>query len=498
MLYYRLCFFASVVLTVLYFARLKSKESLYFALSFVIISIATYGQLQVASATNLEQAILANKIQYIGACFGPLLILLLILELCNFNTKKLVKFSLFLFTLFVYSGVLTIGYSDIFYKKIDIKFVDGLCILVKEYNFYHTFYYVMLGLYPAIGFIAIVYTLKNKKDISYKNVLLLLISNVTAIAAFFIGRKVTNIELYPICFDLILLTFLIISSRLVLYDVNDTAVTAMINQRNVGVISFDTRHRFLGANEIARVYYPILNNLRIDLTPDLSNEKLDDIREWITSMENDEKVKEIIPYSDGYFQVEGQHLIINDNTKAYQFILRECTDDVDHEEQLKKFAITDEMTQLLNRRAFGKEVSHIDNQGIPDDLVFISADLNGLKTTNDNYGHLAGDMIICGAASCIKEVFGNYGTVFRMGGDEYSAIIRYSQSDFSTLINELNEKTELWNNQNQYKIAISIGYVFASEYPDKDIVFLEKEAEKRMYIDKNEYYQRTGLDRRKR
>ena len=122
----------------------------------------------------------------------------------------------------------------------------------------------------------------------------------------------------------------------------------------------------------------------------------------------------------------------------------------------------------------------------------------GLEMTNDNYGHLAGDMIICGAASCIKEVFGNYGTVFRMGGDEYSAIIRYSQSDFSTLINELNEKAEFWNNQNQYKIAISIGYVFASEYPDKDIVFLEKEAEKRMYIDKNEYYQRTGLDRRKR
>ena len=66
-------------------------------------------------------------------------------------------------------------------------------------------------------------------------------------------------------------------------------------------------------------------------------------------------------------------------------------------------------------------------------FIYVFADVNGLKYINDNLGHAAGDELIKGAASCLDNAFSKYGTVYRMGGDEFSAILYISDDDYQNL-----------------------------------------------------------------
>ena len=54
---------------------------------------------------------------------------------------------------------------------------------------------------------------------------------------------------------------------------------------------------------------------------------------------------------------------------------------------------------------------------------YLAVDINGLKEVNDTFGHEAGDQLIIGAANCIERAFGDYGKVFRTGGDEFIVLL---------------------------------------------------------------------------
>lgn len=48
---------------------------------------------------------------------------------------------------------------------------------------------------------------------------------------------------------------------------------------------------------------------------------------------------------------------------------------------------------------------------------------------NDSIGHDAGDELLIGAARCIREAFSHLGDVFRIGGDEFTAILNCSKDE---------------------------------------------------------------------
>ena len=50
-------------------------------------------------------------------------------------------------------------------------------------------------------------------------------------------------------------------------------------------------------------------------------------------------------------------------------------------------------------------------------------DLNNLKETNDCYGHSAGNELILCASNDLREAFRGIGTVYRIGGDEFVALM---------------------------------------------------------------------------
>lgn len=156
----------------------------------------------------------------------------------------------------------------------------------------------------------------------------------------------------------------------------------------------------------------------------------------------------------------------------------------------------DELSGLYNRRAYEEELARISEEGIPEDLVYVSMDLNGLKLVNDTLGHAAGDEIINGGAACIKRAMGAFGKIYRTGGDEFAAIINADYRQVKKIKQTLDKMVKGWSGNLVESLSVSAGFVTRRDAPKSNINEIAILADKRMYEQKNEYYRNRGVDRR--
>ena len=164
--------------------------------------------------------------------------------------------------------------------------------------------------------------------------------------------------------------------------------------------------------------------------------------------------------------------------------------------QLHEASIIDKPTGLYNKRAFDELKEHLKAGKMPPNFMVMTADLNGLKSVNDNMGHEAGDELIAGGAFVLKSVVEKYGIAYRTGGDEFMAILRMPMSDLDGLKESLEKAMNEWHGKTVPSLSISYGFASSEENPDMDIDELIKLSDSRMYANKDEYYKKTGAKRR--
>lgn len=92
---------------------------------------------------------------------------------------------------------------------------------------------------------------------------------------------------------------------------------------------------------------------------------------------------------------------------------------------LRRRAESDAKTGLFNARylhqALKKELERAERFDRP--LSVIMADLDYLRSINNTYGHLAGDVVLTGIAALLHESVRNYDVVARFGGDEFAILL---------------------------------------------------------------------------
>lgn len=154
---------------------------------------------------------------------------------------------------------------------------------------------------------------------------------------------------------------------------------------------------------------------------------------------------------------------------------------------------TDELTKCLNRRAYEVDKQKLNLDG---EWAYISLDLNGLKKANDTLGHSAGDELICAAANCMKFAFASYGKIYRIGGDEFVALLTQSVTDLESILQVFDSSIQDWHGKYSNSMSVSYGVVKSSEQSFDSIHSVSKLADERMYKSKYEYYNMSGNDRR--
>ena len=138
---------------------------------------------------------------------------------------------------------------------------------------------------------------------------------------------------------------------------------------------------------------------------------------------------------------------------------------------------------VMNRNEMNNRVDEIaGNAELSDKSVgIIFIDLNGLKRTNDERGHLAGDILLKEAASILKNLFGQ-DEIYRAGGDEFMVLsFATTEEALNKKIGELRKQVELSDT-----VSFAIGSFFDAN--SNNILSAMTKADKRMYDDKELYY----------
>lgn len=164
---------------------------------------------------------------------------------------------------------------------------------------------------------------------------------------------------------------------------------------------------------------------------------------------------------------------------------------------LTNASLRDQDTQLLNRRAFEEEKARLSMSALDENYVYVTVDINGLKTTNDTLGHAAGDELILGTADCLRKCLGPYGKIYRIGGDEFAAMLHIDEAQLDQLREELEKLVAEWSGERIKQLSVSCGYASTREFPSENFAQLSRISDERMYAAKAEYYRRNGIERRR-
>ena len=160
----------------------------------------------------------------------------------------------------------------------------------------------------------------------------------------------------------------------------------------------------------------------------------------------------------------------------------------EREKELRFSANRDSLTGLRNTTAYKSWVSEFDKeiQNKSANFGVVVFDLNQLKETNDTFGHDVGDKLIATASKVISDVF-KHSPVFRIGGDEFLAILKNKDlEDCEKLFAQLDLECAKTRIEEKGEISLSIARGFAMFESDKDVCFNDvfKRADNAMYENK--------------
>lgn len=148
----------------------------------------------------------------------------------------------------------------------------------------------------------------------------------------------------------------------------------------------------------------------------------------------------------------------------------------------------DGMTKLWNRVAFDELLDSLclNTSEIGRCCAVVVLDLDGFKTINDKQGHPRGDMVLKEAAYALSVELGPFGSVARIGGDEFGVVVEQLQSAdaleaaLNRFLGRAYEIGDYFGSPLSASIGVHYFYTGASDTPK----FLYKAADDLMYKSK--------------
>ena len=163
----------SLIMLVIYSIFIKKKFTWFWVL-FTSVCVVNVGYFVLSISKTVDEALLANRIAYLGSVFLPMSMLLIILNATRLKCPKWFWVPLVCLGVAVFLVAASPGYSDIYYKSVTLIKVEGVSVLNKEYGSWHKLYMFYLIGYFAVMIIAVIHATIKKKISSVVQAVMLL------------------------------------------------------------------------------------------------------------------------------------------------------------------------------------------------------------------------------------------------------------------------------------------------------------------------------------
>lgn len=134
-----------------------------------------------------------------------------------------------------------------------------------------------------------------------------------------------------------------------------------------------------------------------------------------------------------------------------------------YQKRLEDMATKDRLTGVANRHLFEMIFEHLTRNTLryPRPISLISIDIDHFKQVNDNYGHQAGDLVLQGISTLIKQHIRDSDTLCRWGGEEFVLLLDNCPIEDAMLraerIREAMQTHSIAFGKTRLKVSLSMG-----------------------------------------
>lgn len=182
-----------------------------------------------------------------------------------------------------------------------------------------------------------------------------------------------------------------------------------------------------------------------------------------------------------HLEATGSNRLDDPAVQGLVFVLRDVTDQVEAQEQLRHLALHDPLTGLANRTLLTDRLLAALDLGRREDTgtALLVIDLDDFKAVNDHLGHATGDAVLVELAARMLAAVRAVDTVARLGGDEFAAVLPGS-SDPVDIAHRIVDALRLPVAGVELAVGASVGMAIAPDDGD-DVDTLFRAADSAMY-----------------
>lgn len=264
-IYLTLMFVLSAVNLAVLSLRFQNQRNNYVYYVFYAILVANFGHWLLGFSESVEGAIIANKVNYLGASFLPMFMFFALLQICKIRISRYLYISLIILSFGICALAMTVGFCPAYYKTVEYVVQAGVGNYVATYGWGHTVFNIFLIGYALLDIWIIVRAILCQKMVSLKNISAMIATEIASIASFFVARYLGNDMLVmPFVYVLDQCLLLYICNNVKWYDITECVVESIEAESSCAYLSFSIDGAYLGANKIAFEFFPELVDMRVD------------------------------------------------------------------------------------------------------------------------------------------------------------------------------------------------------------------------------------------
>lgn len=149
------------------------RKEIWMLLLYICVFVVNLGYFALSISKTLEEAMLANRIAYLGSVFLPLCMLMIIVNICRIRYHKGLLGVLICVSVATFLLAASGGYLPLYYKEVSLELVNGVAVLKKSYGPLHIVYLFYLITYFGLMVATIVLAVIRKRLTYYKHAVLL-------------------------------------------------------------------------------------------------------------------------------------------------------------------------------------------------------------------------------------------------------------------------------------------------------------------------------------
>jgi putative two-component system response regulator len=284
--------------------KYKKLDTLFFLLGLSIV-VNCMGRFMLSTAQSLETAIWANIFLYVGGCYAPLLLAIVLFKVCNMRFPKIATIIMTAYSTVILLLVMSVGYTDLYYVDVQLIKADGYSHLEKVYGPLHILYPIMMALYGVFLVVFVIRGMIHRNKISIRTVIGTGATGFVIISAYIIEQIIgLNITLMSVGYLIVMVFIIKFFDRINVYDMTANMVSFVENRGGFGYIVLDNKNRFISRNNYIAEIFPETEEWVVDSPIPANDSPLyNEVMQFFLGKEWEKSKSKTINAEDKYFEI---------------------------------------------------------------------------------------------------------------------------------------------------------------------------------------------------